>query len=73
LFADKEDVEFLAQAVEQLTLKHREILTLHYTNGLTFEEISSILEEPQNTVKSRHHRALLTLRKLMASNAPNNY
>jgi RNA polymerase sigma-70 factor (ECF subfamily) len=73
LFADKEDVETLTRAVDQLTLKHREVLTLHYTNGLTFEEISNVLEEPQNTVKSRHHRALLTLRKLMADNAPNNY
>ncbi len=73
LFAEKEDAEILARAVEQLTLKHREILTLHYTNGLTFDEISSILGEPQNTVKSRHHRALLTLRKHMDSNAPNNY
>ncbi len=62
LFARAEDSEVLTQALKVLSHSAREILILHYTNGLTFLEIGEILGEPQNTVKSRHHRAILTLR-----------
>jgi RNA polymerase sigma factor (sigma-70 family) len=70
LFAEGEALETLEQAVRELSPKHREVLTLHYTNHLTFEEISHVLNEPQNTVKSRHHRALAALRKILALQAP---
>lgn len=73
LFAEAEDVQMLEKVVAKLSPKHREILALHYTNHLTFEEIAETLGEPHNTVKSRHHRALLTLRKLIhPTDAPNN-
>lgn len=71
-FAQGQDAEMVAKAVMELSPAHREILTLHYTNHLTFEEIGQTLKEPNNTVKSRHHRALLALRKILSLHAPNN-
>ena len=49
--------------LKKLSLPQREILLLHYGEHLTFDEIGKILGEPLNTVKSRHRRALLELRK----------
>lgn len=66
LFATIENSEILAGALEQLSPEYREVLLLHYQSGLTFLEIGEALGEPQNTVKSRHHRALKTLRKVLA-------
>ena len=65
LFAKAQDAQRLGAAVQQLAPDAREILLLHYTNGLTFLEIGELLGQPQNTVKSRHHRAILNLRKAL--------
>ncbi len=44
----------------------RELLVLHYYEGLSIDEISSVLEVPQGTVKSRLFEARKSLReKLM--------
>jgi RNA polymerase sigma factor (sigma-70 family) len=53
--------------MQSLSPESREILLLHYTNGLTFLEIGEMLGQPQNTVKSRHHRAVLSLRKVLST------
>lgn len=60
------DTEEVQRALEKMSPLHKEILLLYYTNDLTFEEIGAILNSPPNTVKSRHHRALQTLRPLLA-------
>jgi RNA polymerase sigma-70 factor (ECF subfamily) len=65
LFAKTEDSAMLTHALLDLTPPHREILLLYYTNELTFEEIGETLGEPTNTVKSRHRRALMALRKVL--------
>ena len=70
LFAKLEDTATLNDAVAKLSPEAREVLLLHYTNGLTFLEIGEILGQPQNTVKSRHHRALLTLRTILDGAGP---
>lgn len=64
-YAQAEDREALESAVSRLSLPHREVLVLHYTLGLTFDEIGKILGEPLHTVKSRHQRAILALREIM--------
>lgn len=61
------DAESLTHAMQSLSPESREILLLHYTNGLTFLEIGEMLGQPQNTVKSRHHRAVLSLRKVLST------
>ncbi len=61
--------EALVELLGQLSFVCREVILLHYNQGFSFEEIGNILHASINTVKSRHHRALLTLRKLI-KNAP---
>jgi len=55
--------EKLKREIEKLPFKMRQVIDLHYNFGLNFREISEILEEPINTVKSRHKRAIAKLKK----------
>lgn len=63
-----DDARELHVVLEKLPPKQREILLLYYSNDCTFEEIAATLGEPANTVKSRHRRALATLKGLIAPN-----
>lgn len=63
-----EKKKFLDEALLKLPHDHREVLLLHYVNDLTFKQIGEILKKPLDTVKSRHHRAILALKKIL--NAP---
>ncbi len=65
IFARKELTKELESILDILPPSDRAILTLHYSDGLTFEEIAEILGKPMNTVKSRHRRALLRLRDFL--------
>src|SRR3989344_8556837 len=70
IFAKAEEKKLLEYALDKLSLPHRETILLYYTEHLTFISMKSekILGEPLNTVKSRHRRALIELRKLLDSN-----
>jgi len=61
----KETGEILTKALEKLSLKHRLVLSLRYNDHFTFREIAEALGEPLDTVKSRHQRAILMLKKLL--------
>lgn len=63
LFARREAVDILERALAALPERDRAVLLLRYADGLSFEEISAIMDAPANTVKSWHRRALLRLRK----------
>jgi len=65
MYAQAEDAAMLEKALQQLAAPARDVLLLRYKEHLTFEEIGETLEEPLNTVKSRHRRALESLRKLL--------
>jgi RNA polymerase sigma-70 factor (ECF subfamily) len=65
IFLRKELAKELETALSKIRPDFREIILLHYTEGLTFEEISEIVSKPLNTVKSHHLRALSALRKLL--------
>lgn len=56
----------LNSTLEKIPLKHRAVLLLHYDNHFTFREIAESLDEPINTVKSRHRRALIKLREIIS-------
>lgn len=56
----------LENALAKLPANYRVILSLHYGEGFTFEEISEIIGKPLNTAKSQSRRAVLALRKLLA-------
>jgi RNA polymerase sigma-70 factor (ECF subfamily) len=58
----QEFVDRIAQGMEKLSAKHREILTLRNIKNLSYEEISDILGISVGTVKSRIARARESLR-----------
>lgn len=53
----------LAQVISQLPEKYRTLISLVYQEGFSLHEAAEIFGEPYNTVKSRHQRAILELRK----------
>ncbi len=60
-----QDKEVLNKTLLKIKPSYREILSLHYEEDLTFDEIGKVLGQPLNTVKSKHRRAILELRKLL--------
>ncbi len=66
-----EDSVFLNKILEKLPKNYCEVLLLHYQEELTFDEIGKVLSKPLNTVKSQHRRAIIELRKIIDSTAPN--
>jgi len=60
------------EMLEKIPLHYRAILLLHYKEDFSLHEIAEILGEPYNTIKSRHRRALIEIRKqLERAGAPN--
>jgi RNA polymerase sigma-70 factor, ECF subfamily len=65
----REEKEMLERAVAQLPSIYRAVLFLYYNEDLTFDEVGRVLNEPINTVKSRHRRALIALRAIVEKTA----
>jgi len=57
------DAHEVQESLEKLSPAQKETIVLRYMHQMTFEEMSDVLAEPLNTVKSRTRRALLELRK----------
>lgn len=55
----------LEATINQLSPKYRLVLNLYYNSNLTLREIAESLKEPLHTIKSRHRRALIQLKKLL--------
>lgn len=60
----REDQALLSGAVEVLPERYREIILLR-AEGLTFEEIGSVVKKPLNTVKSLYRRGLAQLHQII--------
>lgn len=60
-----ENAEQIHQALGQLSLPHREILTLHFLEYFSIEEIAVVLGVPPGTVKSRIYYAKWALRSVI--------
>ena len=65
LLAELENTELFEKLLAELSVDYQMVLLLHYQEGLTFDEIGTILDTSLNTVKSWHHRALAQLRSVM--------
>jgi len=52
----------LAQAIEELPMKQRVVIVLHYYNGMTLPEMAQSLHTSENTLKKRIQAALANLR-----------
>jgi RNA polymerase sigma-70 factor (ECF subfamily) len=55
----------LHKALECLEEAERTLLVLHYLQGLSYQEMTEVLEEPSGTVKWRTSQALARLRDLL--------
>lgn len=55
--------EMLDIAMSRLNSKYRMVLFLRYNDHFTFREIAETLGDPLDTIKSRHRRALIQLKK----------
>ena len=62
-----EDAELIKNAMEELPVESREILTLRHQENLSYTEIGEILKIPIGTVMSRLARARAKLREYLAS------
>ena len=62
---EKERREALKRAIDSLDVSMREIVILRELNGLSYEEISMILDVELGTVKSRLSRAREKLREIL--------
>ncbi|MFS0722370.1 sigma-70 family RNA polymerase sigma factor [Paenibacillus sp. 1P07SE] len=61
----------LLEGVRELSFKLQQVITLHYLNEYTQEEIADILEIPVGTVKSRIHAGLAKLRQQVDTHTQN--
>lgn len=60
------DYEVLKRAVAELPEEYRLPIVLHHSEGLSYEEISRIMECPRGTVGTNIHRGLERLRMALA-------
>jgi len=65
LFDKKQTAQMLNAAMKKLSPQYKMVLFLRYNDHFTFQEIANIFGESLNTVKSRHRRAILLLKKLL--------
>jgi len=56
----------IQEALEQIPEKHRAILLLRELDGLSYEELSQVLEIPKGTVMSRLFHARAKVQKLLS-------
>ncbi|MEJ6601292.1 MAG: sigma-70 family RNA polymerase sigma factor [Opitutaceae bacterium] len=64
------DLESLHGALQELSDEIRNLLQLHFSQGLTHHEISEQTGLPLGTVKTRLRRGLISLRALMRRSNP---
>lgn len=63
--AQGDEAARVRDALKQLTEKEREVVLLHFYDGMTLAEAATALEIPLGTVKSRLHGALTRLKGLL--------
>lgn len=63
IFAKKEIELQARRIIDGLPPIYQTVLSLYYVNDMNFREIAEALGEPLDTVKARHRRAILRLKK----------
>ena len=66
----EEVVEAVIRAVDTLPDEHKAVFVLSEVEGMSYLQISRILEVPEGTIKSRMHSAVRRLRDRLAAVAP---
>jgi RNA polymerase sigma-70 factor (ECF subfamily) len=67
LYVSKVEAEQVRAAIQELPMDFREIILLREYEGLSYQEIASVLECPVGTVMSRLGRARAKLRVLFSA------
>ena len=62
-----EDAELIREAMDELPVEFREILTMRHQEGLSYKEIADIAQIPPGTVMSRLARARVKLKERLAA------
>ncbi|AJA47904.1 RNA polymerase sigma factor WhiG [Clostridium pasteurianum DSM 525 = ATCC 6013] len=62
---EKEQIEFLAKALDILNEKDKTVLSLYYYEGLTLKEIGKVLSVSESRVCQLHSRAIVHLRQAL--------
>jgi RNA polymerase sigma-70 factor (ECF subfamily) len=65
IFEQADITKILTSVIDKLSSQYRIVLFLRYNDHFNFREIAEVLGEPLHTVKSRHRRALIQLKKLL--------
>lgn len=65
IFEKKSERAELHGALQKISPSYRAVLTLRYGEHMKFREIAEVLDEPIDTVKSKHRRGLMLLRKIL--------
>ncbi|WP_253923629.1 RNA polymerase sigma factor [Halobacillus sp. A5] len=61
------DYEDLGEALDQLDHHHKTVVVLKYLHGFSEKEIASILDENQNTIKSRLYKGRQKLKQVLGA------
>jgi RNA polymerase sigma-70 factor (ECF subfamily) len=62
---EQHEHNLLREALAQLPEADREVIELRHHGGMSFQQLSLVLEEPIGTILARHHRALRKLRAIL--------
>lgn len=65
MLEEKEELEYLTKALDDINIKDKTVLSLYYYEGLTLKEIGKILSVSESRVCQLHSRAIMHLRKSM--------
>ncbi|MGE5611247.1 MAG: RNA polymerase sigma factor [Bacillota bacterium] len=57
---------YIHESLAHLSLEHREVLVLHFLEGMSVPEIAAVVDVPSGTIKSRLYYAKRALRAVMA-------
>jgi RNA polymerase sigma-70 factor (ECF subfamily) len=63
---DAEDAAALHRALGEMDVRHREVLVLHFLEGMSVDQVAAVVGRPIGTVKSRIHHAKRALKEALA-------
>jgi RNA polymerase sigma-70 factor, ECF subfamily len=61
-----EDADAIHEALQEIGLKHREVLVLHFLEDLSIAEIAEVVGCSEGTVKSRMHYAKRAMKEVLS-------